>query len=325
VGSGSRTASESAADQHDVIDMTSNGGASWSQQSLPISTPSALSSISCVDARYCMAVGDQLGTTSTGAALAGTVLVTSDGGHRWDPATSPPGSVDVVGVSCSTAQYCLVLATDGSSIWSATTTDGGEAWSRGGSLPAGFAGVSGVDCPQLSTCVVAGYLPAKPGHGTGAVADTSDAGVTWQAATLPSGIGLLHDVSCPDLQRCVAVGTLSTTDSDVVPGKGVLLTSTDGGRTFGAPRSPSFIDDAFGVSCPVSSRCVAVGTRWAQTTPPTPFAAVATTADRGSTWRSAKARFVPFGLAAVACPTATTCVAVGGDLVAALRWPAPTR
>lgn len=262
VGSGSRETSETAADQHDIVDSTSNGGASWSEQVLPIATPSALSSISCADASNCMAVGDQLTTT-----LVGTVLVTSDAGRRWSMAATPPGAVDVVGVSCSTSLRCLVLVTDGSSFWAATTVDGGETWLRGGTLPSGFAGASSVDCPDAGSCVVAGYLPAAPGHGTGTVAYSDDGGTTWQASTLPAGIGLLHHVSCPTLQTCVAVGTLSTTDSDVAPGKSALLISTDGAKSFTVLRSPPSIDDAFGVSCTLARRCVAVGTAWAPRVP----------------------------------------------------------
>jgi photosystem II stability/assembly factor-like uncharacterized protein len=319
VGSGADGGSASSADQHGVVDATTDGGSKWKRQSLPAPTPSLLSAVSCVDGLHCMVVGDQLTTSMTG-----TVLVTTDGGKRWRAAVAPAGSVDLLAVHCSTARACLTLATDGSTVWSATTLDGGATWTRGGTLPPGFTGASDLSCPGSQSCLVAGYVPSGPGHGAGAVDTTLDGGATWQPATVPAGLGLLHDVACADALTCVAGGTLSTTDTGLAPAKSALLTSTDGGRTFGAPRSPASIDDVFGVACQAARRCVAVGTVWAPTNPPTPAAGTVTSADSGTTWRATRSRFVPLGLDAVDCPTAGRCVAVGGDLVAVLTLPTAT-
>jgi photosystem II stability/assembly factor-like uncharacterized protein len=283
---------------------------------VPISTPSTLGAISCADGMHCMAVGEESGAAQTGA-----VLTTDDGGRTWRSASTPAGAVDLVGVSCSRASDCLVLATDGSSFWSATSGDGGSTWQRGGTLPAGFAGAGGVDCPTTSTCVVAGYVPTGPGHGTGAIETTADGGATWQSAAVPSGTGLLHSVACTSATECIAVGTTSTTDSDISPGTGTVLVASGTLATFTAATDPTDLDDGFGVSCPVAGACAAVGTFWTPDNPPTPVAGVVTTLDGGVSWTTPRTRYVPLGLASVDCPAPTSCVAVGGDVIARIALP----
>jgi len=302
-----------------AIDVSTDGGKQWSAQVVPISSPSTLGAISCADRVHCMAVGEESGT-----AQVGTVLTTADGGKVWRAASAPAGAVDLVGASCSSASDCLVLATDGSSFWSATSADGGSTWQRGGTLPTGFAGASGVDCPTTSTCVVAGYVPTGPGHGTGAIETTADGGATWQAAAVPSGSGLLHSVACTSATACIAVGTTSTTDSDISPGTGTVLVASGTLSTFLAATVPTDLDDGFGISCPVTGACVAVGTFWTPENPPTPVAGLVTTLDGGVSWTTPRTRYVPLGLAGVDCPAPTSCVAVGGDVIARITLPAST-
>ncbi len=301
-----------------VIVGTTDGGATWAVQPDPLPTPSTLSSISCPDARHCMAVG-----YLAGAQLAGTAVTTSDGGRRWHTVTAPAGATELVGVGCRGAGRCLVLATDGSALWSATTLDFGSSWQRAGTLPAGFAGAGGVSCPDTATCLTAGYVPTGPGHGGGAIAVTTDGGASWQPAAVPTGTGLLHGVACTDDRTCVAVGTSSTTTSGIAPDKGTVVTSSGGLATFGVARAPSTIGDVFGVSCHRPASCAAVGIAWTSASPPAPIAGVVTTLDGGSAWRTPRSRYVPSGLAGVDCPTATSCIAVGGDVIARLTLPTP--
>jgi len=300
-----------------VLDTTTDGGVSWHTLHVPVANPMELDGISCPDRRDCIAVG---AINGSGQLLAGA-LATSDGGRSWHSLAAPAGAVDLVGITCATAQSCMVLATDGSTYWSETTTDGGRIWQRGGGLPTGFGGASAVTCTSAATCLVAGYTSPAPGKGAGAIAFTVDAGTDWTAASVPSGIGLLHDVSCGSAMVCTAVGTLATSYTDVIQGKGAILTSEDGGQTWASVPSPPGVNDAFGVSCPTARRCATVGTVWAPTNPPTPIGGVVTSEDGGASWTTRRAEYIPVGLVSVDCPVAHACVAVGNDVAARIVLP----
>jgi photosystem II stability/assembly factor-like uncharacterized protein len=301
--------------QPSVIDATVDGGASWRAQRAELAGPSVLAGISCPDRLHCLAVGATLGDQVRGA-----VVGTADGGAHWAEVGAPSSAIDVVSVHCAVAGRCIVLATDGSSLWSATTNDGGRVFQRGGALPTGFSGAGRLDCPDPTECEVAGFVPSTPGHGTGAIATTSDGGTTWAAATLPGGLGILHSVSCLVDHKCLAVGTSSTTASGVAVGQGELLTSSD--RTNWAPAAaPAGVHDAFGVSCPSDLVCALVGTRWTTGPPVTPTAGVTTSTDGGKTWRQATTVYTPVGLSAIDCPSTRSCISVGGDVLVRVALP----
>ncbi|HEX4081957.1 MAG TPA: hypothetical protein VHX40_03250 [Acidimicrobiales bacterium] len=304
-----------------VIDATTDGGSTWSAESVSVSNPIDLAAVDCPDRRHCMAVG----TADDGGPILGAVLVTADGGKAWQAVASPTGSVDLSAVHCFAVADCLVLATDGSTYWSASTTDGGKVWQRGGSLPPGLAGISHVACLDATTCVTVGYVSSTPGQGTGAIAATDDGGATWTAAPVPPGVGVLHGVDCTDGSTCVAVGTKSTTTTDVALAPSQVLVSADRGASWNLTASPMGVGDAFAVSCPPSGGCAAVGTVWTVTNPPTPIGGVVASGAGGLAWQTIRTRYVPVGLTGVDCPTSTSCVAAGNDVVARIALPLPKK
>ena len=84
-------------------------------------------------------------------------------------------------------------------------------------------------------------------------------------------------------------------------------------------------DDAFGASCPNAKVCVVTGTDWVGKAQPVPTASIVTTTDGGAQWRPANLRYVPVGMASVACPAVNRCVAAGGNVLADISLPvAPT-
>jgi collagen type I alpha len=302
-----------------VIATTGNGGTTWTAQPLSMSPTPALTGISCPQVTQCMAVG-----SSGSDPGSGVVLTTDDGGSNWTPVSPPAGAIDVSSVECDGAGSCTVLASDGTAIWSAVSADFGHTWLREGSLPAGFGGTLSLSCDLNGTCLVAGFTPTTAGHGQGALAISTDNGSAWAAATVPAGTGLMQSALCISATRCLAAGTTSTTVSDVVPAKGLLLISADGGHTWTASPAVPPVDDVFGVACPAPASCVVVGTKWVGT-PAVGTGAVAESRDAGATFSRVRTAYTPLTLTALACPTAEHCVAAGGDTVARITLPRPPR
>jgi photosystem II stability/assembly factor-like uncharacterized protein len=294
-----------------TIDISRNGGETWSPEVVP-ATVLSLAAISCPTTRRCLAGG--------ATASAAAVVSTRNGGDTWVLAQSPAGALDVTGVQCTPVGGCLALSTDGSVYSTSSSNNYGETWTSGGDLPAALAGAGGLSCEGTQECLVAGYAQTTPGSGAGALASSTDGGETWTSVTLPPGVGLLHGAGC-DQARCLAVGTTATNTSVVVPGKGVILQSVDGGVTWTAEPLSTSVDDAFAVSCTARVVCVIVGTVWIPVSPPTPVGGVITSSDGGMTWRPAKLQYVPESMVAVDCASAAGCVAAGTNVLAHVALP----
>ena len=169
------------------------------------------------------------------------------------------------------------------------TTNGGQTW-----VPSN-ADMLGVACTSSSNCI-------EVGDG-GVINATTNGGTTWTPE--PS---VYHDaltqVACPSSTVCFAAGD-----------RGTVLKSTDGGNTW----SFTATDDGntiYGLSCPTTSNCYAVnnwgsvlvttngGTSWTLQDTPVTTPAINVAGSGGPN---------PYaGLFGISCPSATTCVAVGG-------------
>jgi photosystem II stability/assembly factor-like uncharacterized protein len=265
-----------------------------------------------------MAVGSN-GTSQPGG---GVVVTTADAGAVWNPAMAPAGALAVKSVVCASAAKCLAIVSDGSQLWSAESTNFGQTWQRFGNLPGSFLGGDDLSCGAGDACLVAGYVPAASGHGQGAVALSVDAGRTWALTAVPSGTGLLLSAACPSASMCLTGGTKSTTVNDVVPAKGELLRSEDGGHTWSDVANAPPVDDVYDMECPSAAVCAMVGTHWAGN-PPVGAGTVAQSGDGGATFTTSSAAYIPITLRALSCATSADCVAVGGDTVARITLVAP--
>jgi len=302
-----------------VVDSTTDGGISWRAQEIEMLGPTSLTSIACAGTSTCMAVG----SVDVGGSAVGAVLVTTDGGRSWSSVGPPSGSSNLSAVTCAAAGQCLVLASGATGSWSASTSDDGQVWQQTGSLPAGFVGSNALACTGPTQCVTVGYVAKAPGQGAGAVAVTDDGGASWTLGTVPAGTGLLHGVTCPTLLSCIAAGTAATATSGITQAKGQLLASTDGGHTWTSVPAPDGLDDIFSIDCPTATSCIAVGTRWTSSKPPTPVGGAVVSTDAGASWAVPPLRYLPSDITAVTCPTGTECLAAGGDVVAQVTLPAP--
>jgi hypothetical protein len=350
----------SAAAPATVIIATKDGGLKWAAQGVSGSAIPQLSGISCPTIHDCMAVG------STGASLPGSdvAYATSDGGTMWSPVAALPGALNMPSVQCASVSDCTAIVSTGSLLAAAHTADFGQTWQTESNLPAGFFGDGDLSCDLAGTCLVAGYTPTTTGHGQGAIALSTDSGQTWALATVPAGVGVLRSAACATATVCLAAGTTGTIVSYVVPAQGQLLYSADGGHTWTTTPSgaaaagtaasagntgsagstttsastttttstpatapkPLPVDDVFGIACPSTRVCAIVGTKWSGQ-PAVATGAVAESRNGGSTFAAASAAYIPLALSALSCPTASRCIAVGGDTVAqvTLLQPTPVR
>jgi len=294
-----------------VIAATTNGGTTWKAQEVVGGSTPQLSGVSCPTATQCMAVG------SNGASLpgSGVVITTGDAGATWNAVASPQNALAVLSVTCASPSDCTAVVSDGTSTWAAHSPDFGQSWQQEGNLPSTFQPENDLTCVAGGLCLDAGYTPTTNSHGAGAVALSADGGATWALASVPTGIGVLQSTACPSATVCLAAGTTGTTVSDVVPAKGELLRSTDGGHTWRQSTGTVPVEDVYGMACPSADQCAMVGTFWFGL-PEVGVGSVAQSIDAGSTFRSSPTSYTPITLTAVACPSTSSCIAVGGHTLA---------
>jgi Bacterial Ig domain len=288
-----------------VVVNTADGGATWTQQTLPAATGS-LGAISCASVSVCEALGN---TSSGGSAIVGT----TDGGATWLDQVVPSGfaagdglvcsSDPCGGMSCPSTSDCT--AVNGTSVIG--TTNGGTNWtsesvSSGESLDA-------VACSSTTRCTAVGSTttsdPSDP-----AIVATSDGGATWTAETPPSGFSSpngfstsLVSVVCPSTTSCVALG-------DIVNTSLPIISTSDGGATWtmpgDIPESPHLYQ-LNQIACTSSTACMVVGEASVNDGP----GVVEATSDGGATWATQSAPSSSLEFKGIACPAAGACIAVG--------------
>lgn len=118
---------------------------------------------------------------------------------------------------------------------------------------------------------------------------------------------VINSVSCATVNRCEAVGAASNTAA-------VAFMTTDGGSRWSAQRLPRKVQELYAVTCPSSSLCEAAAgvADGGVENDQQELGAIAQTADGGGRWAVSVAPFSSVN--AVACGTASRCVAVGYNL-----------
>ena len=179
-----------------------DGGQSWTTGSLPQNFGFAppLSSVSCAEASYCMAIGV-------------TSVPNPELCQETSPHAVPPPGYD----SCSTSPNALISAV-------VTSSDGGRTW-QSRSLPADIPipQLFSLSCASASVCWASGQesVPQVIGNvhdeGSPVMVGTTDGGATWSKATFaipsdaPNYLGQSYlavgDISCPGTSACLALGS----------------------------------------------------------------------------------------------------------------------
>src|SRR5215207_8307819 len=206
-----------------------------------------MNGISCPSPSLCVAVG-QNGRIVTSADPTGAVAA-------WQ-ITKLNEPFDLRGVSCPSPSLCVAVGLEGNILSSTNPTGGSGAWDVA-RQPAGERPLNGVSCPAPSLC-----MTGNPGQ---ILTSTSPSGGASSWRSVPAGSGLpVMAASCPAIEACAAV----TNNSDVI-------TSTD---PTGGPAAWSFktvipplllpsgkanpkgdTNAMWGISCPSTALCVAVG------------------------------------------------------------------
>jgi hypothetical protein len=291
-------------------------GTSWTTENPPDppgGSSGDLNGVACTSPKACTAVGYYYNGTHD-LALA----------ERWDgtawTAQTPPnpsGATLVVlqGVACPTAKVCTAVGywINGSGThFTLAESWNGTAWAiqstpnPTGTLPQ----LNGASCTAATACTAVGLFDNSLGR-TEMLAERWN-GTTWAIQSTPDPAGgfdsSFQSVSCPSTTLCTAVG------SYVASGKSVPLAETWDGTAWTNQNAaiPHHVRTTalFGVSCPSTKACVAVGYDY-------PGSESATFAEswNGKKWVVQMAG-VPFGaqrslLLGASCSSPVDCMAAG--------------
>jgi hypothetical protein len=218
-----------------------------------------LVSISCLSKSFCMAVGQQ--GMPAGDGYLTTFFSEVWNGSSWSLFAMPTALGGLRAVSCASTAECWAVGSlytesgppgtqagvaeywDGQT-WALTTLPQLVAGTH--SLPIGAQSIS---CPSSSACWTVGGLGGS---------DVDYVNGTWQVAPAPtaSSGAQLEDVTCLSTSSCWAVGGSGHLDAsalaDYWTGQSWLSVST-------APPRTDSEDILFGVACPTTGTCIAVG------------------------------------------------------------------
>jgi hypothetical protein len=272
---------------------------------------SFLSGVSCTSASDCTAVGGR-------GPNPGPPLPLAEGwnGRRWsiqpNPAHTSRGSA-LSGVSCTSASTCIAVGNKFSPPSSVTLAErwNGKRWSMQ-RIPNPFGGRGGsqlarVACTSASNCIAVGSGGQQQGTFSRTVAEHWD-GKKWRVVATPIGTppSSFNGVACASAASCIATGNSGP----------VNLAEGWNGERWKLQHVRSSAggvgSELGGVACTSATACVAVGDRTNLFYNP-----VAPLAEQwnGTGWR-VQPTPSPHGLAgsaltAVACPSASSCMAVG--------------
>ncbi len=298
-------AGAASADAASVTPASGNAASGTPASGAAAAPAQALYGVSCVSAKYCVAVG-----SGPSGPLA---LLWNGATWRKTAVPLPAGSSQgyLLSVSCPSAAYCVAVGRYGMQpiVYTLVETWNGKAWTPS-TLPGGYGTyAASVSCGAVRDCVAVGELyPLSLGE----VQPFAESlrGTTWTMRTvsLPAGAvsATLSAVSCASAARCVAAGEYYTARG------GSLLFQSWNGTAFTRMKAavPAGTPVLGGVSCAAAANCSAVAVS-GSTYPFTSFAEHW----NGKQWSVLRVAW-PKGtanpvLVGVSCAAPGRCVAVG--------------
>jgi hypothetical protein len=235
-------------------------GKVWTLQGTPEpekATVSELKGISCASTTSCIAVG-YYATASENE----LPLYEQWNGKVWKVEQSVGGAKKGVlaGVSCTSASACTAVG--GSSEGSLAERWNGKTW-QVQTVPAPQGFLRAVSCPSASACTTVGYHSSSPNfqmlveHWNGSTWET-------QAPAIPEGseLGALNGVSCSSTETCTAVGLSEGKNEAYGTETTVAERWSHNKWEIQQPAETttgSSGGELFGISCPASTLCRAVG------------------------------------------------------------------
>jgi hypothetical protein len=288
-------------------------GTSWTNESVPVPTGTVSSrffGVSCSSGTACTAVGTYRGHSGDVIALAERW-----NGRAWTIQSTPsPGSsihVQLSAVSCPSATSCTAVGwyfhPDNSDVPSLAEHWNGTSWVIQ-TTPSTQGQLEGVSCESATVCTAVGeFYPSAL-----TMAERLN-GSHWTVVTTPSSppgtqSSNLTSVSCRSATFCVAVGyyVLSSFQSFVIAER---WNGTHWTTQPALNPGPEPNNQLYGVSCPTTSACSAVGN---SSSGPGGTGPLVAERWNGSSW-TVQPITSPSdgGLQAIACRSSSSCTAVG--------------
>jgi hypothetical protein len=313
------------------VAVRSNGGR-WTAQAIT-TKPGSLLGVACASRVSCIAVGLRPHPLERPPERAGELaLVAGWNGMRWSvqPTANPPGypstpnppvgdQSELFGVSCPSRRLCVAVGNyasldPGEGRVPLVERWNGKHWSiQAAPIPAGaqHSGLIAVSCASATACTAVGSVE----FGSAVLVERWN-GEHWSIQPTAEPAGATHSeldaVSCPSATTCTAVGYVTVGPATVGYPSAAPLAERWNGKRWTIQRTPNPGNGAFleGVSCATRTSCTAVGHDNAAGQAP------AALAER---WNGKKWSIQPTphpqsaSLAAVSCPSPTTCTAAGSN------------
>jgi hypothetical protein len=311
-----------------AIISTSNGGGTWTLQTAPAGILD-VTTVSCRSDDACLAIG-----STTGGLVS---LDSASPASGWVQQAALPATISgATHLSCSDATDCWVTGFSSVDVDHASgavvlTTDGGATWSTV-VTPTGIGYLSGVSClpgsaqaegalpttPTTTTpttvapSTTATTAPSASGSSTTAPAPTT---TTTAPAPTTTAVTSTPPSTTPVVGvagvRCTVVGTTATTLSGSRTGRGLVLTTANGGATWTSQTITSSAASLRDVSCPAIGSCVTVGSAVATSDQ---AGLVILTGSADHPWKHPANLNAPQPMLAVSCVSLSHCVVVGESI-----------
>jgi hypothetical protein len=291
-----------------------------------------LDGVSCTSRRACIAVGSYVNRAGNTVTLAERwngsswrIQATPNPLDAWSPIRASATGPVLNGVSCDSPTTCVAVGeysirSSGQLLTLVERWNGGRWTIASTPQPRGHPPL-GVTCFSANRCIAVGS--GYPGWQSSPLVERWN-GAVWviqraakETVSGSSADSSLARVSCSSATACTAVGWTSTPGNE---GRYWTLIERWDGTSWTTQQSPPAVTSAhrdsglYGVTCRSATSCTAVGSYWPVTDEELPHTPLVE-GWNGKRWAVQKTPAPDYplsgDLAAVSCPSATSCFAVG--------------